>query len=161
MANDWTCLKCCRPLPVNSPIGSRKHRRYMQLLHDWCNRPDTPLARDRIHGLRIKTALPYLCSRCVKELGLEHRKVRGRIQAKPAPTYDDFLRSEYWQRVRLAKFEQAGRECHRCGATTNLHVHHLTYEHNWRELDYLDDLRVLCFTCHSAAHPDKTLVRSG
>jgi 5-methylcytosine-specific restriction endonuclease McrA len=56
---------------------------------------------------------------------------------------------EWWQRRKLA-LERAGYECQRCGAKTLLNVHHCTYQRVGAEL--LDDLQVLCETCHRAEH---------
>ena len=64
--------------------------------------------------------------------------------------YNDYLRSDDWKHVRRLKLEFAGNRCERCGATDELHVHHLTYERFGNE--NLTDLQVLCKPCHNRAH---------
>ena len=65
-------------------------------------------------------------------------------------SYNDYLRSDDWQHVRRLKLEFAGHRCERCGATDDLHVHHLTYDRFGHE--NLTDLQVLCKPCHQTAH---------
>lgn len=38
--------------------------------------------------------------------------------------------------------------CQECGDTQKLEVHHKTYEHQYNELEHLDDLVLLCSKCH-------------
>jgi 5-methylcytosine-specific restriction endonuclease McrA len=42
--------------------------------------------------------------------------------------------------------------CQLCPATTALQVHHRTYAHRGQEYQYLEDLVVLCETCHATHH---------
>ena len=58
----------------------------------------------------------------------------------------------YWQAVRLLVLKRDNKQCQNCGALENLCVHHLSYEHEGSELDYLDDLTTLCRSCHARVH---------
>lgn len=65
--------------------------------------------------------------------------------------YTDYLNSEAWQRKREECFKMKGRACQKCKATSDLHVHHATYERLFDERVY-SDLYVLCNTCHDIYH---------
>lgn len=65
-------------------------------------------------------------------------------------SYGDYLRSDHWHHVR-ANYRASDRpQACICGATTGLHLHHLTYERVGAET--LDDLTPLCPTCHVMVH---------
>jgi len=69
--------------------------------------------------------------------------------------YREYLASEHWYRKRAAALRAAGYMCSRCGTVgakrgSGLQVHHLTYARLGDEL--LEDLRVLCQSCHNAIH---------
>lgn len=66
-------------------------------------------------------------------------------------SYDDYLNSEHWRRLRARKFAEVGEACQECGdRASSLHVHHLTYARKGYEL--LSDLQVLCEDCHARTH---------
>lgn len=65
--------------------------------------------------------------------------------------YDEFLKTKYWMAVSRFVREKVGK-CEECGATTNLHVHHLSYENHGCEHEHLDDLKCLCKDCHLKTH---------
>lgn len=64
--------------------------------------------------------------------------------------YDDYLHSAHWQRTRQLALEHYGRSCFSCGATSQLQVHHRTYERVGSER--LRDLAVVCDDCHRRIH---------
>ena len=66
--------------------------------------------------------------------------------------YKAFLKTDYWRKVREAKFAQAGRKCQVCGCTDGLEVHHRHYRHRGRELHHLECLMVLCRKHHQLVH---------
>lgn len=66
--------------------------------------------------------------------------------------YQEFLNSDYWQDVRQLVLARDNHTCQGCGVTTNLHVHHMTYEHHGSEHEHLDDLITLCEVCHCKVH---------
>ena len=55
-----------------------------------------------------------------------------------------------WLKMREKAFLQYGRACQRCNSITTLHVHHKTYDRIFNER--IDDLSVLCDSCHSSYH---------
>jgi 5-methylcytosine-specific restriction endonuclease McrA len=63
-----------------------------------------------------------------------------------------YLRSSEWKVKRRDALSRAGGRCEHCGRSTNLHVHHLTYNRHGNEL--ARDLRVLCASCHRRRHRD-------
>ena len=65
---------------------------------------------------------------------------------------EGYLKSSRWQKKREILHNRAGHRCERCGASEDLHIHHLTYERLRYERS--DDLKVLCKTCHTLAHDD-------
>ena len=66
--------------------------------------------------------------------------------------YAKYLKTDAWQKKRKEVLDIRGHKCEEpgCEATTNLQVHHLTYErlHNER----MTDLKVLCGKHHQEAH---------
>ena len=76
--------------------------------------------------------------------------------------YDEYLRSWWWQHVRMSRLWWAEFRCEyhhwqtgrRCTATTDLDVHHLTYEGIGDE-DWRTDLVVVCRQHHLSVHRGK------
>ena len=66
--------------------------------------------------------------------------------------YSNFLKTRYWQTIREYMIRTADNKCSACGSTKKLNVHHKTYEHHGSEIFHLEDLVVLCATCHKKAH---------
>jgi len=85
----------------------------------------------------------------VRTKGVEEKKEPVLDTKMP---YHLFLRTPYWQSVRLAVFTKQGRICSRCNNITHLHVHHTTYIHHFYELEHLEDMIVLCSYCHDKEH---------
>lgn len=75
-------------------------------------------------------------------------------QAKRRADYNAFMRSRRWAKLRERKLSQARNRCEQCGATKDLHVHHLTYERFGGD-ERTTDLKVLCKSCHEKAHGRK------
>jgi hypothetical protein len=73
-----------------------------------------------------------------------------RLEALGYQTYEAYLKSDHWQRVRRLKFARNGARCEECGGRSRLEVHHLSYDRLGRER--LEDLKVLCRACHASAH---------
>lgn len=67
-------------------------------------------------------------------------------------SYAVFLRSKYWKYVHRLVLERDGQKCTKCGNKSNLQVHHLTYDHHYKEHLYLNELITLCKKCHQAVH---------
>ena len=65
-------------------------------------------------------------------------------------SYEQYLRTDHWLKVRDAAIERANHRCALCNSTVNLHAHHRTYERLGRELP--GDITVLCSACHDKFH---------
>lgn len=66
--------------------------------------------------------------------------------------YEEYLLTEHWQKKRRRSLIRGDYRCAHCNQSTDLHVHHETYENLWNEKD--EDLTVLCKTCHSRVHEE-------
>lgn len=75
----------------------------------------------------------------------------GDLKAMP---YKEFLQSRYWAIVRGYVRYKRRETCELCAETRNLQVHHRSYQHRGEEYRHLEDLVLLCSTCH-ARHHDK------
>jgi hypothetical protein len=71
--------------------------------------------------------------------------------------WKDQYRHPNWQRKRLEALEAADYTCQRCYDTeTQLHVHHKRYVKGRLVWEYgLDELDVLCVSCHDETHRNK------
>lgn len=83
------------------------------------------------------------------------KKMSERVKPHKDPTghrkkYYEYLESQEWKDKRDELFRIRGRRCERCNSSKNIQVHHLTYERVFNEL--LNDLEVLCKTCHEIEH---------
>lgn len=84
-----------------------------------------------------------------KTLKLPPKKRRKKVKKQ---TYEEFLKSPYWRKIRILILKRDNNSCRSCGSSEELHIHHLTYEHHLKELDNLDDLITLCKQCHNDIH---------
>jgi len=67
-------------------------------------------------------------------------------------TYGMYISSGKRQEKRLLAFRDRGRHCEACGATARLHVHHVDHTRLMDEM--MQDLRVLCESCHNGLHEE-------
>jgi hypothetical protein len=67
------------------------------------------------------------------------------------PEIRKHLSSSYWQKLRKRRIEFDGKKCQVCNRTTNLEVHHFSYENCGTE-DEFGDLITLCCSCHKLEH---------
>lgn len=65
--------------------------------------------------------------------------------------YKNFLKSDYWKKLRKQCFERDDFRCVKCGSAKNLNAHHLNYD-NIGKPEELDDLVTLCGECHTKIH---------
>ncbi len=65
--------------------------------------------------------------------------------------YSSFLLTPYWKTIKDI-VKQKYNNYQICGSKSNLHIHHLTYEHHFYEHLYIDDLVALCKKCHQKVH---------
>lgn len=87
--------------------------------------------------------------RSKKKHGPKKSKKKSVLQTMP---YHDFLKTDYWQKVRESKFAQVGKKCQICGCDSGLEVHHRHYKFRGRELHHLGCLMVLCRKHHQLVH---------
>ena len=66
--------------------------------------------------------------------------------------YKAWIKSDGWKYIAKRKIEKADYKCERCGSAMNLAVHHITYDHLCHENKHIDDLLVVCKTCHNELH---------
>ena len=71
--------------------------------------------------------------------------------------YSEYLKNPKWQKKRLEILSRDNFSCVVCGngieTDTALHVHHLSYMKGSMPWEYdIDDMRVLCRTCHQRIH---------
>jgi hypothetical protein len=59
---------------------------------------------------------------------------------------------ENWQEIRKQALQRDGYRCGNCGATENLHVHHIVPLSKGGS-NSLSNLRTLCKNCHQKLHP--------
>lgn len=70
---------------------------------------------------------------------------------KRKQTYNDYINSSAWKKLRKSIMDERGYKCEKCGATQiELHAHHLTYERFTKELP--EDIQILCKPCHKKEH---------
>jgi 5-methylcytosine-specific restriction endonuclease McrA len=73
--------------------------------------------------------------------------------------YQDYLKSEHWQKTRKATLPDRNYQCENCGRRGAPHVHHLTYTNLGAERP--EDLEVLCRACHIEKHTPDACQRCG
>lgn len=68
--------------------------------------------------------------------------------------YKEYLASPYWHLVSLIYKCRVNFRCERCGQErrSRLSLHHKTYDHIGSELQYPEDMEVLCSACHMEEH---------
>lgn len=67
-----------------------------------------------------------------------------------ASTYQQYICSKKWETRRDCYWRTHQKVCRNCGSTSDVQLHHLSYERLGSELD--TDLMPLCQMCHSAVH---------
>jgi hypothetical protein len=64
--------------------------------------------------------------------------------------YEEYLKTEHWQKIRKEALLRAGYRCQLCNAAKPLDVHHRTYERLGEERP--DDVIAICRDCHERHH---------
>ena len=64
--------------------------------------------------------------------------------------YRAYINGPVWKAKTRLYWQVRGKFCQACGATNNLHVHHMDYTNFGREP--LADLMGVCHVCHRAIH---------
>lgn len=65
--------------------------------------------------------------------------------------YNTYMQSQEWKNISQT-FKTAAGKCTDCGTTKDLVLHHLRYKNLGYELEYPEDVVVLCSTCHNYRH---------
>ena len=67
--------------------------------------------------------------------------------------YNRLLEDERWKEFRLKVMSERGNKCECCGGTDILQIHHTFYISGKMPWEYdINDMRVLCRTCHQRIH---------
>jgi len=104
--------------------------------HDMNLRRETEVERKQ--RLKDQRANPYGISNWGEKYGLDFK------------SYEEYLDSDLWKRNKNTVLIALGRQCQICRSKEEIHVHHVSYERIGREL--VDDLAVLCKSCHKIVH---------
>jgi hypothetical protein len=64
----------------------------------------------------------------------------------------DYYKSEAWINLKESRKRMDGYRCQKCGATTDLQVHHIR-SRSRQGADTIGNLQTLCETCHADLHP--------
>ena len=70
-------------------------------------------------------------------------------------TYADYLESNHWQNLRVLCHARFDGKCVICQNESSLQCHHWLYRRTFQETT-LDDLALLCDSCHAMVHRDKS-----
>jgi hypothetical protein len=112
------------------------------------------LAKRRYRGKQRQGGFTTRPSRGKKKASPRWKGTKIPSSPKPKGTqmpYKEYLRTGHWQKKRKKALQYFGYRCCQCSAEdVVLDVHHTHYEDLWREK--LEDLRVVCRSCHEAAH---------
>ena len=93
-----------------------------------------------------------LSKEVVKHMNMLKRKSKYGLPTESKESYKEFLKTKYWNKVRLRVLKRDKNKCTRCGSKKNLQIHHKTYKNHFRELSHMQDLITLCKDCHSKKH---------
>ena len=78
-----------------------------------------------------------------------------------AMNYREFLATPYWKAVAAHTRYLAGYRCQLCNNNANLSTHHRDYRIHGREHACMNELIVLCYSCHQKFHsPQEKIVQS-
>lgn len=111
----------------------------------------------------VNTAIKQVCQFAyvwMTELDEETRKLIIQYYLFPddggrAREYQDYLDSPVWKYIASIAKLCSNFTCGMCGKEfypSYLHVHHHSYTHLGSELNYMDDISVLCKDCHQKLH---------
>ena len=67
-----------------------------------------------------------------------------------SPKAKAYRRSAIYRFLKYLRLIVDSNQCQKCGGTQNLHLHHIHYRTYFKER--LQDVRILCTTCHIAGH---------
>ena len=79
----------------------------------------------------------------------------GSITDDRVREYSEYINSPVWKYISSIIKLKRDYTCERCGERSNpahLVIHHKSYAHLGSELNYMDDVELLCTDCHMAVH---------
>lgn len=152
---------------LNSASGSARWL-YVVLVKE-CQEADVPFKMPIKRIEQITRYSKHTISRGIKELtqlgflrqerdGLENvytiepRWIQVDLYETPSenPPMPVSHNTKHWQTIRKKRLEHDDHRCTICGATEDLHIHHLTYDRKGNE--DLTDVITLCGACHRGEH---------
>ena len=71
--------------------------------------------------------------------------------------YINHTQSKQWREIRKKIIVRDGGCCIQCGSSVSLAIHHTTYANVGDEENHLDDLTLLCKSCHQRQHNRRRL----
>ena len=90
-----------------------------------------------------------------KDLRTRKQRIRDGV-IKPSRVkysdYNKYIKSAAWLRIRDLVLLRDNNRCIICGFKKNLHIHHMTYKHLFKEEGHLEELVTLCQKCHDTIH---------
>jgi len=106
-----------------------------------CSQCGAPVeARNAVVGRLFMAGKPPICDNCRN----------GQWQRWSKADYQEYLKTDHWERRRQRSLALAGQACQICKSTKNLNVHHNDYSRLGSELD--SDLFVVCEKHHKMIH---------
>jgi 5-methylcytosine-specific restriction endonuclease McrA len=146
----FNCLNhtCSEPLPEGS-LRMLRHR-IRTLYHLSRIEVGDPVEVSKLQVLLCDVCDQELQHRLDEERRAQYAAIKARQSELHYMDYGLYLLTREWRAKRNRKLIQAGNRCQLCGSPHHLEVHHITYERRGYEL--LEDLIVLCRSCHQAHH---------
>lgn len=88
----------------------------------------------------------------VRSVKLKLNPKSKRVPKVKQVEYSLFLKTKYWKFVKDLVLARDKGLCSKCGSTSRLQVHHLSYVNHFAEHKNLQDLITLCRECHEKEH---------
>lgn len=139
------CLDC----GVQLKVEDRRHLTHLsRSLEAICDGSQT---EDHLFDLLCDTCIEQRVQRDEEQRRLDRSVQQARLAESRKLPYAERRSREEWAVLRKQVLRRAGYRCQLCGTSSvQLHVHHNTYANYGKER--LEDLIVLCKTCHENFH---------
>jgi hypothetical protein len=144
----YTCLRCPNPLPDGTRAFSIRAQRTLNYL---CKNEEGNLVEvEQVSQLFCDTCAQGLVHGCREQARAEYLALKARQEELRKMPLVEYLQTPEWRVLRNRALIRAGHSCTLCPSRKHLNVHHRTYERRGHEL--LEDLIVLCRSCHQRHH---------
>lgn len=155
----WKGDACTHPRRALVAWIGANNQRYFRWYCEHCGHPQSQLVK------KAEAALHTISDICKDALASRHRAYEGQRQSEldkitqaaadradehRSAAYDDYLRSPEWKRRAAKIMQRAAGTCEGCLSRPATCVHHLTYDHIYREFAF--ELVALCNPCHTRVH---------